>query len=559
MINKDALRWFKDTFATDLAAAVQGTPFSVDLLVAIAAQETGEIWAPLRDKLPVAQLLEICVGDTLDENRGRRAFPRTHAHLAAEARGAEMLVIAHEALVAMSKHVPGYTAVAKNKNKFCHGYGVFQYDLQFFLTDPDYFLEKRWRTFAATLGKCLKELRAATARAGFGNVARLDDFQSVAVAIAYNTGRFVPSKGLEQGHQSPDGRFYGQNINDYLRMSKANVPSVPGASPLPPPSPVVASGETWIVDIEEAQLRVRREPRIDKAKPSANVIAHLPDGHAVRRVSGAPGDRFLEIETTLAGALIRGFAATKYLVKSAAPVVLEPEVPASVPPQDGVVEVSAPRKSGHVTRRRDNATALSLNEHDQPGRMGTTPEDLRKELWAIVDYLGVDKPAHRRYQPRDKLTFCNIYAHDYCTLAGVYLPRVWWNDEAIERLARGEEVAPALGATINEQTANALYTWLGSFGLRFGWRRTGTLTKLQQEANLGAVGLIIAKRKGDGSGHVAMVVPESEEFRAKRNAAGEVTAPLQSQAGASNFRFGTSGANWWNAEKFAESAFWIHA
>src|SRR5688572_13006694 len=340
MINKDALRWFKEAFATDLAVAVQGTPFSVDLLVAIAAQETGEIWAPLRNRLPVAELLEICVGDTLDENKGRRAFPRTHAHLVAEPRGAEMLTIAHDALVAMSQHVPGYAAVAKNKHKFCHGFGVFQYDLQFFLNDPDYFLERRWRTFAATLGKCLVELRAATRRAGFANVARLDDFQSVATAIAYNTGRFVPSKGFKQGHRSPDGRFYGENINDYLRMSKTHVAIVPGASPLPPPSPVVASGETWVVDVEEAPLRVRREPRIDQARPSANVIAHLPDGHAVRRVSGAADDRFLEIETTLAGALLRGFAATKFLVKSAVPVELEPQIPANLPPQDGIVEVS---------------------------------------------------------------------------------------------------------------------------------------------------------------------------------------------------------------------------
>ncbi len=37
-------------------------------------------------------------------------------------------------------HVPAYSKVAKLPHKFCHGYGIFQYDLQFFLTDPDYFL-----------------------------------------------------------------------------------------------------------------------------------------------------------------------------------------------------------------------------------------------------------------------------------------------------------------------------------------------------------------------------------------------------------------------------------
>jgi hypothetical protein len=71
---------------------------------------------------------------------------------------------------------------------------------------------------------------------------------------------------------------------------------------------------------------------------------------------------------------------------------------------------------------------------------------------------------------------------------------------------------------------------------------------------------VFARRKEDGkSGHVSLVVPEPQGIRARRDSAGEVIAPLQSQAGARNFRFGTGVANWWNGEQFAESAFWIHA
>ena len=63
----------------------------------------------------------------------------------------------------------------------------------------------------------------------------------------------------------------------------------------------------------------------------------------------------------------------------------------------------------------------------------------------------------------------------------------------------------------------------------FGWRQTGTLTKLQQNANQGGLGLIIARRKEDGrSGHMVMVVPESPEQGARRNQAGDVVAPVQS-------------------------------
>jgi hypothetical protein len=121
-------------------------------------------------------------------------------------------------------------------------------------------------------------------------------------------------------------------------------------------------------------------------------------------------------------------------------------------------------------------------------------------------------------------------------------------------------VEPLLGKNIDEQRANDLFRWLRDFGLRFGWRQTGTLTKLQTEVNQGAIGLIVARRVIDGkSGHIVAVVPETGEHQARRNAAGEVIAPLQSQAGATNFRHGTSTLGWWRNAKFAELAFWLHA
>jgi hypothetical protein len=55
------------------------------------------------------------------------------------------------------------------------------------------------------------------------------------------------------------------------------------------------------------------------------------------------------------------------------------------------------------------------------------------------------------------------------------------------------------------------------------------------------------------------VVPETAGHRARRGADGAVRSPLQSQAGASNFRYGHGGAGWWRDAKFAEFAFWIHA
>lgn len=568
MPNSADILWFKSQFQQRIEAATAGTPLSVDFLAALACQETGEVWPLLRRKnLPVDHVLALCVGDTLDSDKGRSAFPRTQADLTAAPRGQEMFDIARKCLVDMAAHVPAYAAAAKRPNKFCHGFGLFQRDLQFFLDDPDYFLERRFESFEATLDHCLKELRRAVKKLGFESRTALSDHELAAVGIAYNTGGFKPNKGLQQGHFNGT-QFYGEALLDFIRMAHtvahpggtALLPQpIPGQATVAQPAPIMASGPVMRVDTREGMLRLRREPHISEP-PQANVIAHLPDGHAVRTLSGKKIGGFIEVETSLSGALLRGFASAKFLeADEDASGVLEGR-PAVTPPARGIIAVSMPRKPSTITRRSGLANAHSLNEKGQPGRSGKTAEELRAELAAIGDWLAVDDAEHLRYQPRGGLTFCNIYAHDYCHLAGVFLPRVWWSSPALLKLADGEEVTPLIGDTIFEVRANDLFRWLRDFGPQFGWRRTGTLTKLQNEVNQGALGVIVARRKEDGrSGHIAMVVPETVEQQARRSAAGEISVPLQSQAGARNFRYGHGKANWWNGEEFAESAFWIHA
>jgi len=570
MPDREDFRWFKETFHTEIEKALAGTPFSLDLLTAIAAQETGHIWGRLRDKMPVDQILEICVGDTLDEDRGRSAFPKNRDQLEAAPRGEEMFRIAHEALVQMAEHAPEFASIARRPNKFCHAFGIFQYDIQFFKTDPEYFLERRWRNFSDALDKCLQELRAALKRNKMDGRPTLTEMESVAVAIAYNAGSFRPAKGLQQGFKNSDGKFYGELIFDYQRLARtvsagaappAITAPVQGVAPISPPSAIPPTGQIFEVDVKDSPLRLRSEPKVDKKNPSANVIALLPDGQRVQLVSGSEGDQFLEIETSLNGAHFHGFASSQFLVPvTTRGAAITVDTPDTTPPATGVTAVFAPIRSATIVRRKAPAGPHSLNEPDQPGRKGTTPDELRNELAAIIDYLAVDKLSHVRYQPRTGVTFCNIYAHDYCHLAGVYLPRVWWTPDAIERLAVGETIDPRLESTIDEQRANDLFRWLRAFGLRFGWRQTSTLTNLQMEVNAGGVGLIVARRKLDGkSGHIAAVVPEVEDQRARRNSSGEVIAPLQSQAGARNFRYGTGKLDWWKSDEFADSAFWIHA
>lgn len=566
MPTPEDIRWFKTTFGARVQAAVAGTPLTLDFLAALASQETGDIWPRLRRAgLPTERILALCVGDTLDADKGRKAFPRTKADLVAAPRGQAMFDIARAALVAMAGHHPAYRFVFGKPNKFAHGFGMFQRDLQFFVQDPDYFLERRYEHFEHTLAEALAELRRALKKLGLERRDTLGDDELAAVGIVYNTGRFDPARGLQQGHHN-GSEFYGEALARLLRLAHTVAvegqapliePPAPGRAALRPPTPVTDAGVPMRVRITGAQLRVRAEPVITEPG-DLNVKGHLPDGHAVRALSQRATNGFLEIETSLDGALLRGFSSRKFLVPAEAGAAVEVAVPAAAP--GGPPAVHAPVRPGVVARRRDPATALSLNEARQPGRSGSTALELCDELAAIADWLDVENPAHARYQPRDGLTFCNIYAHDYCHLAGVFLPRVWWTERAVFDLGRGVAVQPRLGATLVEKNANALFAWLRDFGLQFGWRRTGTPGKLQAEVNQGAVGVIVALRKeSNRPGHISVVVPERGDERARRDAEGEVLLPLQSQAGARNLRIGTGPKAWWREPQFADFAFWVHA
>ncbi|MES1240607.1 MAG: SH3 domain-containing protein [Acidobacteriota bacterium] len=562
MPTADAIRWFKSQFHEPIEAAVRGTPFTLDFVTAVACQETGFIWSTLRTKLTTPEVLAMCVGDTADSKR--TAFPRTRAELVAAPGGQQMFDIARQAVLAGAPFFRDFKTAATNPNKFCHGFGLFQYDLQFFRKEPDYFLQKRYADFSATLGKALEELTSKQKKIGFGGRTTLTDEELTAVAIAYNTGTFRPSRGLKQGFFNGT-KFYGEAVFDFLRLSKTVSvedvviaplpPPPPGTAPVPPPTPVTATGAFFRVDVISTPLNLREGP-----SKSFKVKASLPDGQLVRAVTGKKQNGFLEVETSLNGALLRGFASASFLKPVEGEAEIPVERPSPTPPATGIVAVNLLSKTGGGAKRTQLSNALSLNENGQPSRTGETAEERRASIAAILDWLAVDKPTHLRYRPHDGLTFCNIYAHDFCHLAGCYLPRVWWSSAAIEALALGRTVEPRLGRSVDEQRANDLFRWLRDFGMRFGWRRTGALTTLQTEVNQGAVGLIVARRVIDGkSGHIVPVVPELGELRARRNAAGEVIAPLQSQAGAVNFRVGTGTTDWFRDEKFAEFAFWLHA
>lgn len=569
MANSNDILWFKTQFSGKINQAAQGTPFDVDMLTAIACQETGELWGVMRHDptLTVDQVVALCCGDTLDADKGRGAFPKTKADLLAVPNGQQMFDIGRKALLDMAAHIPAYNFAFTNQRKFCHGYGMFQYDLQFFLKNPDYFLQRRYEVFDNTLARALGELKTGLKTRGLQGRATITDTQFCEVAICYNTGRFDPARGLRQGHEN-NGKFYGEFIRDFLAMARhVAVPGTPAVIAAPaagttvvPPGPVAAAaGPSFRVETTTSNLRLRSAAK--KSTPeTANVVAEMPDGTIVRSVTGGVVNEFIEVEVTLGGRLFRGFASAKFLVRLAEPeVVAAVAAAAPAPAAVALPEARLTPAPGAVTKRIALATAHSLNELGMPGRVATDPMGLRAELGKIIDYLAVDNPAHKRYQPRDGLTFCNIYVHDYCTLAGVYLPRVWWTQPALLKIAAGQVVQAKIGGTVDEVRANDIFRWLRDFGPAFRWGRAATLNELQDHANMGGISLIVARRKEDGrSGHIVAVVPETANETAQRDAAGNVTLPLQSQAGTVNFRHGRSTPNWWLDSRFAESAFWMH-
>src|SRR3954463_10010390 len=259
MPTTDDVAWFKQQFKDKINTATAGTPFTLNMLAALACQESGEVWPILRKhQLSTQDILALCVGDTIDAP-GRGTFPETKAELVTTENGAQMFDIAHQALVDMAQHITAYQKIAQRANKFCHGFGIFQYDIQFFLDDPAFFLNKRYADFDACLSKVLGELSDAIKRAKLQDKPILSDLEMAAVAIAYNTGSFKPSLGLKQGFQSDDGKFYGEQYFDYLRMAQSVtvgddntvtiVAPANGTALIPPPTPIEATGDFFEVDV----------------------------------------------------------------------------------------------------------------------------------------------------------------------------------------------------------------------------------------------------------------------------------------------------------------------
>ena len=307
--------------------------------------------------------------------------------------------------------------------------------------------------------------------------------------------------------------------------------------------------------VKSDALNLRSEPRVQQS----TWLATMPNGTPVEKIGPGGAAGWVRIRTSLAGTMLEGVASSEHLepIPSA-----ETGLSASMRSASNLdpPEVHLSKNRRDVTRVRDGGRAHPLGEIGRPRRSANAPAGRVGQIGDIINWLDSESPTHLRYKPKSGTTFCNIYAYDYCCLAQVYLPRVWWKGSALESIARGEEVPIQFGRTVEELNANRLHDWLFEYGPGYGWQHVTNLDVLQAAANAGDACLITGKRADlNRPGHITAVVPETDAMSAARSANGSVKRPVESQAGSTNTRARVSRSAWWLRSQFSAFGLWRHA
>lgn len=295
--------------------------------------------------------------------------------------------------------------------------------------------------------------------------------------------------------------------------------------------------------VTATSLNIRSEPKVS----GSNRLSVLTHGQAVNLINKDNAPWWL-VSVNLHDKLMEGYVHSNHLQ-----LVSEFQ---PLPSSSDIAEVHLKENRSSITRIRDGGRAFPLGEQSPPVRNGTTNAERADQIGSIISWLDVESST--RYLKKGSTTYCNIYAYDFCYLAGVYIPRVWWKEKSLLELSRGKPVEIRYGSTVRELNANAIHDWLEEFGTDFGWRPSFSVTECQQAANEGMVVIACAKRVATNRpGHICPFVPETVSHKATRRPNGDVSKPLQSQAGGRNFRY-KSVTKWWTGEKFQSFGLWIH-
>jgi len=293
------------------------------------------------------------------------------------------------------------------------------------------------------------------------------------------------------------------------------------------------------------QLNLRSGPSAGAAR-----IAVLEQGTELTKVADAAAG-WWQVDAAIQGQTVRGFVNSSFVAP------LTPGQFPSVTPTAGKIPPADLGPSPSAKRSARGTWANSIGEPGRPAPAASNPGGRVAGILAVIDWLDVGDKTHLRWQPQGGTTYCNVYAYDVCNIAGIYLPRVWWEHDALVSLQAGQQVEVKYGQTVDEIRANDIYDWLVAFGGSFGWQRVFDPDPLQTQVNSGMVGIICAQRVDiNRPGHIQIVAPEHGNQQAKRSG-GKVTQPLQSNAGTTTFTYGFLGSSWWRSSQFRELGFWV--
>ena len=286
--------------------------------------------------------------------------------------------------------------------------------------------------------------------------------------------------------------------------------------------------------------------------PSANdnstILTQIPFRHTVKLIEKATSDWW---KVRLLNTDKEGFVFSKDIefVDETTDKISDIEVPNFQPGSKGSLD-------------NKEETYKPLGNPAIPFRDLTNVGTKKASINKIIEKLNVEKSI--RFQKDEADTYCNIYTFDFCFFAKVYIPRLRWTDKAIVALEKGNEVPVVFEDTVRPFYSNYIYDWFEQSSAVFGWEKINDVDALQKKVNEnGGVGIICAKRFIlNKSGHVVVVVPETETEKAFR-LDGKVIYPLQSQAGMNNYNyFSEIRADWWDnkdPEKgYSSAIFYYH-
>lgn len=187
-------------------------------------------------------------------------------------------------------------------------------------------------------------------------------------------------------------------------------------------------------------------------------------------------------------------------------------------------------KETPVSIHQSTTRLFALSEEGMPKGNG-----LPESLLEIVRYL--DSSNSARYNLGKKLS--HVYAHDYCYLAGCYLPLVWWSN-----VNNPEDPKVQMNGT-------AVWDWLIEYGKEFGWKPVDGLKEAQELADVGQVVILIALPKEvRRDARMSVIIPRTKEcFDSQRYK----DIPYQSAAGETFMK-----KNWYLGKTYQEYRMYVN-